>query len=54
MMFQLKEKSREVTNMSEVKEQPLNWLWYPYIPSGKITVIHGAPDSGACVKIRLS
>lgn len=45
-MFQLKEKSREVTNMSEVKEQPLNWLWYPYIPSGKITVIHGAPDSG--------
>lgn len=46
-MFQLKEKSRVVKNMSEIKEQPIKWLWYPYIPFvGKLTVIHGASDSG--------
>ncbi|HBA69676.1 MAG TPA: hypothetical protein DCZ40_10025 [Lachnospiraceae bacterium] len=45
-MFQIREKSRAVTKMSEIKEQPVKWLWYPYIPFGKLTVIHGAPDSG--------
>lgn len=45
-MFQLKEKSRAVKKMSEVEEQPVRWLWYPYISYGKLTVLHGASDSG--------
>lgn len=48
-MFHIKEKSREVTNMGELKEQPIKWIWYPYIPSGKLTVVHGAADSGKTV-----
>jgi len=27
--------------MNEVKATAINWLWHPYIPYGKITVIQG-------------
>ena len=45
-MFQFKEKIREVKNMEELKGCPVSWLWYPYIPFGRITVLHGVPGSG--------
>ena len=32
--------------MSEVQEQDVKWLWYPYIPSGKITIVEGDPGEG--------
>ena len=32
--------------MNEVKATEINWLWYPYIPYGKITVIQGDPGDG--------
>lgn len=32
--------------MSEVQEQEVKWLWYPYIPSGKITIVEGDPGEG--------
>ena len=32
--------------MNEVEEVKVNWLWYPYIPFGKITVIQGDPGDG--------
>lgn len=32
--------------MSEVKTQEVHWLWYPYIPQGKLTIIQGNPGEG--------
>ena len=32
--------------MSEIAVQPVNWLWYPYIPFGKLTIIQGDPGEG--------
>ncbi len=32
--------------MSEVEVEPVRWLWYPYIPYGKITLIQGDPGDG--------
>lgn len=31
---------------SEVTARKVDWLWYPYIPFGKITVIQGDPGDG--------
>lgn len=45
-MFQFKEKIREAKNMGEVEERQVAWLWYSYIPFGRVTVLHGAPGSG--------
>lgn len=33
-------------NMSDVKSKPITWLWYPYIPNGKITILQGDPGDG--------
>jgi len=33
-------------NMGDVEVEQINWLWYPYIPYGKITVIQGDPGNG--------
>lgn len=32
--------------MEDVQIRKVNWLWYPYIPYGKITVIEGDPGEG--------
>ena len=37
-------KKLEIKKASEVKTREIEWLWYPYIPYGKVTVIQG--DSG--------
>ena len=31
---------------SSVTETAVDWLWYPYIPFGKITIIQGDPGEG--------
>lgn len=31
---------------SSVKQQKVEWLWYPYIPYGKLTVLQGDPGEG--------
>jgi len=31
---------------SSVKEMPIDWLWYPYIPFGKLTLLQGDPGGG--------
>jgi len=31
---------------SSVRTNKVNWLWYPYIPYGKITVVQGDPGDG--------
>lgn len=31
---------------SNIAPKPVDWLWYPYIPFGKLTVIQGDPGEG--------
>ena len=33
-------------NLADVKTTEVEWLWYPYIPYGKITIIQGDPGEG--------
>lgn len=35
-----------VMKMSEVEERVVQWLWYPFIPFGKVTLIQGNPGKG--------
>lgn len=39
-------KELELITMSDVQAEPVEWLWYPYIPFGKITLIQGDPGEG--------
>ncbi|MCL2035043.1 MAG: AAA family ATPase [Oscillospiraceae bacterium] len=36
----------KLIHMSEVEATKINWLWYPYIPFGKITMVQGDPGDG--------
>lgn len=36
---------------SEIKSQTVEWLWYPYIPYGKITLLQGDPGEGKSTMI---
>ena len=36
----------EIIKMSEVQSQEVEWLWYPFIPYGKLTIIQGDPGDG--------
>ena len=31
---------------SEIEPKEVEWLWYPYIPYGKVTMIQGDPGEG--------
>lgn len=37
---------QRVEYYSKIKSQTVDWLWYPYIPYGKITIIQGDPGEG--------
>ena len=39
-------KSVPMIRMSEVQQTEVEWLWYPYIPFGKLTIIQGNPGEG--------
>mgnify|MGYP001021158441 FL=1 len=32
--------------MSSVDVEEIQWIWYPYIPYGKVTIIQGDPGEG--------
>ena len=36
----------EILRMSEVQLREVDWLWYPYIPFGKLTILQGDPGEG--------
>lgn len=40
------EKSLSLVRMSDVQLQEVKWLWKPYIPFGKLTIIQGDPGEG--------
>lgn len=36
----------KLIRMSEIESQEIEWLWYPLIPYGKLTIIQGDPGDG--------
>ena len=36
----------EVIKASEIEPKEVKWLWYPYIPVGKVTLLQGDPGDG--------
>lgn len=36
----------KIISMDEVPVEEVEWLWYPYIPYGKLTIIHGDGGEG--------
>ena len=36
----------EVVRASEITPKEVRWLWYPYIPFGKVTLLQGDPGDG--------
>jgi len=36
----------QMIRMSDVREKQIDWLWHPYIPCGKITIVQGDPGEG--------
>lgn len=39
-------KPNDIKYYSSVKERSVSWLWYPYIPYGKVTLLQGDPGDG--------
>lgn len=38
--------SRLLTLFSDIQSKPVQWLWRPYIPIGKVTLLQGDPNDG--------
>lgn len=36
----------KLINMRDVEVEPILWLWYSFIPYGKVTIIQGDPGEG--------
>lgn len=45
------ENELKLINMSDVEVTEVKWLWKPYIPIGKITIIQGDPGEGKTTMI---
>lgn len=41
----------KLINMEEIEVKEVKWLWYPYIPYGKITIMQGDPGEGKTTAI---
>jgi len=39
----MKKDELKLLKMSDIQVREVDWLWYPYIPFGKLTIIHGDP-----------
>lgn len=35
-----------IINMNEIETEEIRWLWKPYLPAGKITIVQGDPGEG--------
>lgn len=40
------QKSVPMLCMNDVEQTEVDWLWYPYIPFGKLTIVQGNPGEG--------
>ncbi|OQB26106.1 MAG: DNA repair protein RadA [Firmicutes bacterium ADurb.Bin182] len=39
-------KKNRLIRMSDIETEQVRWLWYPFIPYGKVTIIQGDPGEG--------
>ena len=46
MKAAMNETNLKIINMSDVESKEISWLWYPFIPYGKLTIIQGDPGEG--------
>ena len=42
----LKPETVKIIRMSDVEQTPVEWLWKPYLPFGKLSVLQGNPGEG--------
>ena len=42
----MNETNLKIINMSDVESKEISWLWYPFIPYGKLKIIQGDPGEG--------
>ena len=42
----MQKKKNRLIRMSDIATEQVQWLWYPYIPFGKVTIIQGDPGEG--------
>lgn len=40
----------KIINMANIQSQKMEWLWYPFIPYRKLTIIQGDPGDGKTTK----
>ena len=36
----------QMIKMSEIQSQEVAWLWFPFIPYGKLSIVQGDPGDG--------
>lgn len=36
----------KLISMGDIQAEKVRWLWYPYLPRGKITIVQGDPGDG--------
>ena len=36
----------KLISMGEIRAEEVKWLWYPYLPRGKLTIVQGDPGEG--------
>ena len=46
-----KKSSLKLISMSDIEVEEVEWLWYPYIPFGKVTIVHGDAGEGKTTMI---
>ncbi len=39
-------KELKIISSTNVEVREINWLWYPFIPRGKVTILQGDPGEG--------
>ncbi|MBE7068965.1 MAG: hypothetical protein E7386_00470 [Ruminococcaceae bacterium] len=39
-------KELKIISSTNVEVKDINWLWYPFIPRGKVTILQGDPGEG--------
>ena len=45
-MAEKKPEELKLLTMEEIQEEKVEWLLYPFIPYGKVTIIQGDPGEG--------
>lgn len=46
VVLEQKRQELKIIRMDTVQREEINWLWYPYIPFGKLTIVQGDPGEG--------